>query len=57
MQYYKTFMQYYKTFMQYYKIFMQYYKTLWTDANYEEREWNSSTYNDDMITLDELKRF
>jgi hypothetical protein len=29
--------------------------TLWTDTNYEEREWISSTYNDDMITLDEIK--
>jgi hypothetical protein len=33
--------------------FSQHYKNLWTDANYDQRDWSSYTYENDAITLDE----
>jgi hypothetical protein len=35
--------------------FSQHYKNLWTDANYDQKEWSSYTYDNDAITLDELE--
>jgi hypothetical protein len=35
--------------------FSQHYKNLWTDANYDQKDWSSYTYDIDAITLDDLE--
>jgi hypothetical protein len=35
--------------------FSQHYKNLWTDANYDQKDWSSYTYDNDAITLDQAR--
>jgi hypothetical protein len=48
--------QHVQTLVQKKEIFLQYYTELWTNNSLQENSWNTGNVDDEIITMEELKK-